>query len=292
VCWMHLPYSRFERLEDVALIDDGAPPAPDWVFCLGFARNGTTALTRIVSAHPRATLLNEVWLWGYATVLRTSEFGFGGGAQLRIANDRLLELAGDRSGHTGAWTTSAVRELMEGLRRALAPDDLVFGDKRGAYLVHLADVLRVFPGCRLMIALRDLWDRAALRFEPRAPGAEPVAVTREFAEIALQAARDDEQRVERIRQQCAGHDFRIVWFDELAADPRSAILGILDFLGLDATGYDWNVLDTLHHSYSNQRWRAFPELAALREAETDADPPAEAGDGDGWRAATGRGGDI
>ena len=259
--------AQIEGYGALPLIRDEVPSAHDWVFCIGLARSGSTALCRLVSRHRDALLLNESGLFVHSMLLRSQSIRIVSGQS--IHNTQLARTVG------GGIPASLIRGWMEQVRQQLPGRPRLFGDKLGAYAWCLEDLLAVFPGCRLVAAERDVWDAVASFMDlpwyrqrhSDMPG--PQLAERTFA--ICSAARE---RLAQIRQE---HDVFSVDFEQMAVNPQTVLRNLFEFLGLPSTDaaydYDQAIADT-HYGGSIGRWQRVPEVVELRQRiETDLAPP-------------------
>jgi len=251
---------------DLPLIDDGAPPAPGWLFIPGLPRAGTTVLTEVLSAHPDAAVAREAWLWGYRAVLTTGRLDLEVVEERRehcwIENERMLRAVGSCVGDEPVWRASRLREFFEGLRRAVAPGAIVFGDKGPHYRGCLDELLTVFPGCRLVVCVRNTWDRAASMtqwgwFRGHHRELSPM----QLAELAVAAAGSSLAGVDDLVRRGA---YRLS-FEGMATDQHTTLAALLGHLGLDPERYPWEYLQCTHYAQAVGHWQRVPEMVTLRE---------------------------
>jgi hypothetical protein len=249
---------------DVPLVHDQVPPARDWAFIVGVGRAGTTALVKLINAHPDARMLNEAWLWGYVRILTSSRHDHGGPGPDDIRNERLLPERRPGAAGGPCWRASQLRTILEGMRAAVAPGAALFGDKKWGYRRHLADVQAVLPQCRLLAAVRDVWDITASlcdcgwfrQFGRQSFTPEELAAA--AYEVARTALRD-------IASLPPG-SVHTVSFEKMATAPEPAVRRLLAWLDLDEARFDWDVLDAVRYAQAVGHWERVPAVAALRAA--------------------------
>lgn len=117
-----------------------AGEAATHVFLLGFPRSGTTLLEQVLAAHPRVTALEE------APTLAAAYQAFLSDAE---ACSALLRLDPEEA---AAW----VEHYWNGVaKRGVDVRDRLFVDKQPAGTLYLPVIQRLFPGARILFALRD-----------------------------------------------------------------------------------------------------------------------------------------
>ena len=239
---------------------DGVPPAPDWLFILGM-RTGTTALVQLLNAHKDVHILNEAWLWGYVRILQMPVVQYSP-EELRIDNRELQK--------TPVWLASQVRTFCEGLRQAIAPEAKLFGDKAPHYawegLGAYEDRAKVFPGAKVVHCTRNIWDIAASCFDAEwfmeAWPTEAQVNPQIRALVALHQAKTIYARAE---QSLAAGTYEVP-FEGIASNPLEVVAALLEYLELDETRFDWDILSEMRHSNAIEHWKRVPEIVALREA--------------------------
>jgi len=142
-------YTNFRRLADaLAAQPAGQPSAPDaapaparqHVFLLGFMRSGTTLLEQVLASHPDVTTLEETELLGEAaaTYLMSPE----GLAKLAAASAQELDALRE-----AYWQGVAAKGCNVAGK--------VFIDKQPLHTAKLPLIARLFPGARILFAVRD-----------------------------------------------------------------------------------------------------------------------------------------
>jgi len=118
----------------------GAGPAHTHVFLLGFMRSGTTLVERALAAHGEVAVLEEVDLLAepFGRYLASAD----GLEALLAAGDDALDAARE-----AYWT--GVRE------NGVAPDGKVVVDKLPLNTQKLPLIARLFPGAKILFAVRD-----------------------------------------------------------------------------------------------------------------------------------------
>lgn len=192
------------------------PPAPADapVFLLGFPRSGTTLLEKALAGHPSIRTLEELdILEGIAAPL--------------VAPGALEGL----SNRAADALDAAPRQWRTGAAAALAPDPLppVIIDKMPLSTVLLPAIARIWPGARILLALRDPRDVVLSCFRRRFRLNPAMA---EF--LALDSAARFYDAVQRIaaardRLPLAVH---VVRHEALVADFEAELDATLRFLGL------------------------------------------------------------
>lgn len=118
----------------------GKSPATQHVFLLGFPRSGTTLLEQLLAAHPQVRALEE------EPLLASAYSAF-------LADDAACaSLAELRQEEAAAWTEHYWRSV-----QSRVPDvsGKVFVDKQPAGTLNLPVIARLFPGAKILFAIRD-----------------------------------------------------------------------------------------------------------------------------------------
>ena len=254
------------------LEDDGAPPASDWLFQTGLARCGTTGLSDLVSAHPQACVVNEGYFWQYTDTL-ADDIHHVGPYEPGVHHFRIKE----RMGIAGRpYPASRVRAFFEGVRQMIAPEALVFGDK-ATWLYHtsIEQLQIVFPQCRFLHINRDEFDHAAslMRWQGwlhsvHMKNGRDLA-PQELAEVAVNYIRSMKQDAgyHWLMLNAEAENVYHVSYEDLAADGKAVIEGVLGWLGLDAGTYDWTALDRTRYATTTGKGQQIPELVEIRKRE-------------------------
>jgi tetratricopeptide (TPR) repeat protein len=138
--------TRWMQPEECDFGDESDAPSADAspVFIVGFPRSGTTMLEQMLDAHPRYVSMDERTLL-QACVERMESRGLAYPAQLDQLDGE--DLAGLRALY---WTEA--RKVV-----ALAPGQLLV-DKNPLNMLRLPMIRRLFPGARIILALRHPCD--------------------------------------------------------------------------------------------------------------------------------------
>jgi tetratricopeptide (TPR) repeat protein len=140
---------NLQRLADVlAALPDSQPkaaeavsmPARQHVFLLGFMRSGTTLLEQVLASHPDVTTLEETDLLGEAAV--TYLMSPEGLAKLAAASAQELDALRE-----AYWQGVAAKGCDVAGK--------VFIDKQPLHTAKLPLIARLFPGARILFAVRD-----------------------------------------------------------------------------------------------------------------------------------------
>jgi tetratricopeptide (TPR) repeat protein len=140
---------NLQRLADaLAALPDSQPkaaeavsmPARQHVFLLGFMRSGTTLLEQVLASHPDVTTMEETDLLGEAAGLYLT--GAEGLARLAAASEAELGTLRD-----AYWQSVAAKGCDVAGK--------VFIDKQPLHTAKLPLIARLFPGARILFAVRD-----------------------------------------------------------------------------------------------------------------------------------------
>ena len=196
-----------------------APPRsrPDPVFLIGFPRSGTTLLDQILASHPRVTTLEERDSLADASreLIRADE-DFERWAQLPDADiERLRSLY---------W-----QQVANGLSGALPRD--VFVDKLPLNAIYLPLIHRLFPGAKIILAVRDPRDVVLSCFQQRfGMNAAMFQLLRLDSAVAYYDAVMTLVATCRAKLPLNLHVFK---YESLIDDFDSEVKPLLEFLGLE-----------------------------------------------------------
>ena len=209
----------------------GAPPGDDPapVFLIGFPRSGTTLLDQILDSHP-----------GLATV------------EERPALDDLIEVLDARPGGYPDCLAGLSPEDLDGLRRAYFDDMDSSAGRRGGQLlidkfplhtVHLGLIERLFPGAKIILALRHPCDVCLSCFMQNFEINDAMANFHSIEDAARLYAKV--MGLWRQYTEVLEPDFHAVRYEDLIDDFEGQVRGVLAFLGLE---WDESVLAYADHA--------------------------------------------
>jgi tetratricopeptide (TPR) repeat protein len=202
-------------------------PAP--VFLIGFPRSGTTLLDQILDSHP-----------GLATV------------EERPALEGLIEGLDARPGGFPDSLAGLGPEDLDGLRRAYFNDmdsvsprrpGQLLVDKFPLHTVHIGLIERLFPGAKIILALRHPCDVCLSCFMQNFENNDAMANFH-----SLEAAATLYAKVMGLWRQYTDvlePDFHAVRYEDLVDDFEGQVKGVLGFLGLE---WDDSVLGYADHA--------------------------------------------
>ena len=205
----------------------GEEPAP--VFLIGFPRSGTTLLDQILDSHP-----------GLATV------------EEKPALETLIEGLKTRPGGFPDSLAGLAPEDLDGLRRAYFDDmdtwvvrrpGQLLVDKFPLHTVHLGLIERLFPGAKIILALRHPCDVCLSCFMQNFEINDAMANFH-----SIETAAGLYAKVMGLWRQYArvlDLDFHAVRYEDLIDDFEGQVRGVLDFLGL---AWDDSVLAYADHA--------------------------------------------
>jgi tetratricopeptide (TPR) repeat protein len=213
--------AAIERLATfVAAADCSAwSPAPDTgrspAFLVGFPRSGTTLLEQILASHPQvATLEEKDTLGGIAGRLMASD-----GALRRWASLASAEIEHLR---TEYW--------QQVLAFLPPPHREVIVDKQPLNAVMLPLIHRLFPGARIILALRDPRDVVLSCFQQRF--GMNVAMYQLLRLDTAAQYYDAVMRLVRLSRKSFPLRVHVVRYEDVLADFEGSIRGAMGFLGL------------------------------------------------------------
>jgi Sulfotransferase family len=241
-------------------------PAP---FIVGVPRSGTTMLRLMLDAHPELAIPPETYF-----VTNLIEAADGGAGPEQLAN----VLVGHRRWGDLGICEAALRSRLTALGRPDGGDAIRvafglyaegrgkprWGDKTPAYLTNIAEIGAAVPEARFVHLIRDGRDVALSIL--RMPEADrPMRNPDTVGLVATRWSR----RIGRARRQAAGLPHYLeVRYEELVADPESALRHVCEFVELD---YLPELLD--YHADAGER---LDEMSRDLEARGDL-PPQGAG---------------
>jgi tetratricopeptide (TPR) repeat protein len=224
--------------------DDGLP---DPVFFVGFPRSGTTLMEQILDAHDDVISVEEQPLLEAARLHLDK-------ASATAYPTGLADLPPETiSGARQAWWQAArehVGDLAEGVQLV---------DKLPLNIVHLGLVRRLFPGAKILVALRDPRDVVLSCFMQSFRPNDAMVHFRDLeaaANLYVEVMTNWRQQSAFLELDC--FDYR---YENLVADPGSVARDVLKFLGLP---WQEDVLD--YHTRSRERLVKTPSYQDVREA--------------------------
>jgi len=270
------------------IIAEDTPSAKDWCFIIGWGRTGTTIMAEIISAHSKAKIFSEAWLWGYVDLLTIptleictpqspmyrqmeyyqAEMPSNVGTKMDnfvLADNQPYTYNNETLIKENCWGSNQIRTIMDGFKLALPPSKCtMFGDKHWYYRYILEDLLKVFPECKLILTTRNKWDLAASSFDSSAFSARRSDLSREeLAAVALERA--NQQCVDDNHLKNSGLNIYTVAFEDMAQNAEKTIKSTLEYLELKEQGeFNWNILNKIHYGEAMGHWEKIPELVALR----------------------------
>lgn len=207
----------------------------EWLFIMGTMRSGTTLMTRLLTLHPEGWFTAECgWplniLWGMTLPpdgYSWASWGGSGGASWRLPRLATVDDAHE-----------ITRAMCEGYVERLHPEARVCGDKAPNYGALHPDG----SGRRIWHDLRDLWPDCKLLVMNRDIDAVVESALRTWpGRVNARAVRRDSQ--ERLNGHALIPDAYHVQLEELEANPREVMRGVLEFANLPAESYPWESFD-------------------------------------------------
>lgn len=269
------------------IIRDEVCTAEDWCFIVGWGRTGTTVLSEIISTHKNAKVFSEAWLWGYIDLLTipTLELSTPQSSMYRemeyykaempphigakIDNYVLMDnqpyiYDGKTEMKENNWSASQIRKILEGYRSALTTDNnIIFGDKHWYYRSILDDLLKVFPGCKLIVTTRNKWDLAASSLDhPSFSDRRKKLSQKGLAKVALERAEKQCKEDKNLLTNISTYELK---FEDMADNPEIVIKNLFEYLNLEiSSDFNWNVLNRMHYKEAMHHWKKIPELVELK----------------------------
>jgi hypothetical protein len=206
--------------------DESPAGAESPVFVVGMPRSGTTLLSALLASHPRISIAPEthylsLWVRRAPDLVR----GFDEFWDAFTSSEQFDSLGVD------AGTVRRDLECAGGLDHALVFATLLrahaaargkvrWGEKTPTHYLHLDELLRWYPGARVLFVVRD--PRAVVASRLRMPWKR-----RSAADVAAQW-RDSIRRLER---RTADRRVRTVRYEDVVADTERVLRDICTFLG-------------------------------------------------------------
>ena len=208
------PFAEYVRYKVEQGIPAGSPdegatgePRPgraEPVFLVGLPRSGTTLLDRMLGAHPEMQVLEEL------EALRVAEAAVAAGRSLAEAR-------------------RAYWEYVE--RHVDLADGRIVLDKNPMHAPHLDLLPRLFPGARVVLALRHPFD-AALSCYMQDFAPNPATVNFLDLESTARLCADMLSMMHLFEQACPERTVR-VRYEDLVGDFRGEVTRVLRAIGLD-----------------------------------------------------------
>lgn len=208
------------RLKSVKLPAPSNEPAP--VFLVGFPRSGTTLLDQILSSHPKLFVAEEKP--ALDTVIRR----LTGKAEWWADDNYAARVAGIADTDIAALQQAYYAAMGE------VPADKALVDKLPLNMLQLPLIRRVFPGAKVILALRHPCDSVLSCFMQRFAMNHAMA---NFMDITQAAKMYD--AAFSLWDSHGGAGTHAVKYEDVVADFRPTVEGVLDYIG---AGWDDAVL--------------------------------------------------
>lgn len=265
---------------DIEIIDDNPPPADNWVFLVGMPRTGSSAASEVLNMHPEAGITNEWYPWGFVETLTTKFFDLPSGR--RMCHYHLVKHA------TGdgelSWKATKLRKILEGIWDVLFPGSTVRGDKQPAqYIQVLPQLLTVFPECKFVVPVRNIWDVAGSlfvrlqRFKDDPPDSQK---NKDYSWVGRMSRMDlakylmDKltegpwaERKKILLEHTNSDQREYIRFSWMAEDLESELIRVLEFLGLEPGEMPFErAISETHYPDAIGRCEDVPELVELEQS--------------------------
>ena len=207
--------------------ESGGEPAP--IFIVGFPRSGTTLIDQILDAHPGLQVLEEKpCIPALAKFLSETPAGYPGA---------LAALDAETAGQARRVYAQAVSRHIE-----RAPGTILV-DKFPLNILHMGLIHRLFPGAKVVFALRHPCDVCLSSFMQYVELNDAMAnfLSLEATAVFYDAVMGLWRRTTELLP-VAFHTLR---YEALIADFEGEVRGVIDYLGLD---WDPAVLDYAGHA--------------------------------------------
>jgi hypothetical protein len=239
------------------------------VFLLGVARSGTTVLADLLGAHPQIANWSELnRLWDPA------------GYPWETSNHSRRPDWADPHGFARAWWAETMPEHRQAIRRALGVYQAfarrpVLLNKSPMHTFRALPLRELIPQARFIYLVRD--GRAVVHSyagkiapkiaqAPEAYRRHGLMLDRDDLLVALARHWQAAQRQYEEYQACLPAACLLALrYEDLCAEPRSALTSVFRFVGADPERFDWSRVSVL--ADQNEKWRAGLPQPALMQAE-------------------------
>ena len=207
---------------DVSSWRPAPAPASTPVFLVGFPRSGTTLLDQILASHGSVTTLEE----------RDTLIGIAG--EMTRSSSALNRWEAPADGEIHSLRERYWQRVMEGLAGKVAAP--IFIDKQPLNAVLLPLIYRLFPSCKVILAVRDPRDVVLSCFQQRFGMNEAM-----FQLLRLDTAAryyDSVMNLVSISREKLPLQVHVIKYEDVIGEFETTMRGVLGFLGL---AWDENV---------------------------------------------------
>lgn len=241
---------------------------PDFM-CIGAQKAGTSWLHQMLQQHP------DVWLPPTKEIHYFDVVHDDPALRKRLTKDPMRAPSAAGSLAAIKWTMQCKLTPIDQLERIYSasliglreltdewygkifervPVGMLCGDITPGYAILPDDgiehILRLRPGTKIIFIIRDPIDRgwSEMRMVQKVVGAANVtAVQGHLADDRFYARCDYMATIERFRRYIPEGDFLLLYFDDIAQQPREFVTKVCAFLGLDDTHTQFkNLSETIH----------------------------------------------
>lgn len=214
--------SYFENTSDPAwsapapYLEQEPKPAQGHAFLVGFPRSGTTLLENVLASHPDVLALDE------RLTLRDIEPHYLAGA---ATLDRLASVSSEEAAQRRAGYWDLIRTFK------VVPDGKTIIDKMPLYTVKLPIITKLFPGAKVLFALRDPRDVVLSCFR------RPFQINAGMYQfVTLEGSAryyDAVMRLAEVYRRKLPLDMHVIRYESLVEDFAGETRAVCDFLGVD-----------------------------------------------------------
>lgn len=220
------------------------------VFMIGFPRSGTTLLDSFLNGHKDISVTEELPM-----VKNAIQKGLGA---KRTDDIEHLTTVSD------AVVKSCAADYLQAMRKT-AGNAPVMIDRLPFNLIHVGEILRVFPKAKFIMVVRDPADAVLSAFMQtfRVDG----SLSTMTSAVSAAKAFDDFMQLWVVYQKAFDLQFITCTYENLINDTETTLKSVVDFLGLE---WDANTLDHQHTALERQRINTASYDQVVQPIYTDA----------------------
>lgn len=197
-------------------LDQEAKPAKGHAFLVGFPRSGTTLLENVLASHPDVLAMDE------RSTLRDIEPRY----LTNVATlDRLASVSGEEAAQQRAEYWALIRTFN------MVPDGKTVVDKMPLYTVKLPIITKLFPGAKVLFALRDPRDVVLSCFR------RPFQINSGMYQfVTLEGSAryyDAVMRLAEVYRRKLPLDLHVIRYENLVVDFENETRAVCEFLDID-----------------------------------------------------------
>ena len=258
--------------------EENMPNGENWIFIIGTSSTGTTVLTEILNRHPDICILNEGWLLGYIQLMFFEEINLRQiTSETDCFNKNIICKIKNRSLHKQLIQNYQIskneipyvfiRKILEGLRSAIAPNKMFFGDKYGIYRNYLKEINYIFPDCKLLLTTRNLWDQVASLYDSdwykclswynSADVSNETTIIKKLISKVLNIKKENEKIINT-------YNINVIDFDKMATHSEQEIKNTLSYLNLNYELFNFDILEDTRYNTAVNHYLEIPKIVELK----------------------------